>query len=160
MLAIEEGSGLAHALVWRFPYEEADGATRWTGEVDAHNGSIRAFYEATQYPAVRGGGVPIGPDGDCAGGGCETAVFPMPFADIVESGEPAHYGDEFGNYTSADPTPTVDLVLSWSPVAGAAGYHVLQSEVPSFLTDVSLLGATTGTTLTLPNGASTTPAVA
>ena len=76
----------------------------------------------------------------------------------------------------ADPTPAaapdlqvtavpngsnLDLVLSWSPVAGAAGYHVLQSEDPTFEAGVSLIGlTTTATTLTIPSGAGTAPALA
>ena len=34
--------------------------------MDAHDGSILSFYDATQYAAVRGGVFPISADGDCA----------------------------------------------------------------------------------------------
>jgi len=58
-----------------------------------------------------------------------------------------------------DNGPTIDLVLSWSPVA-AAGYHVLQSEDPEFRSGVELIAnPATETTLTLEDGAATTPAL-
>jgi subtilisin-like proprotein convertase family protein len=53
----------------------------------------------------------------------------------------------------------LDLVLSWTPVA-ATGYHVLQSADPKFHGGVELIGnPTTATTLTLQDGARTTPAL-
>jgi hypothetical protein len=74
----------------------------------------------------------------------------------------------------ADPVPTaspvlqvqkvddgsqLDLVFSWSAVAGA-GYHVLQSTHPAFDTGVDLLAnPATATTFTLQDGANTTPAL-
>jgi subtilisin-like proprotein convertase family protein len=52
----------------------------------------------------------------------------------------------------------VDLVFSWDPVTAAAGYHVLQSTVPSFDTGVETTGSTAGATgLTVPDGANATP---
>ncbi|HXV76307.1 MAG TPA: proprotein convertase P-domain-containing protein, partial [Candidatus Polarisedimenticolaceae bacterium] len=52
---------------------------------------------------------------------------------------------------------TVDLNLSWSPVAGA-GYHVLQSVDPTFGVGVELIGnLASETSLVLPDGARTTP---
>ena len=74
--------------------------------------------------------------------------------------------------TCAEPTPTQapdlevarvddggqpDLVLTWSAVAGA-GYHVLQSADPRFLTGVSLIGnPATAAPLTLEDAAAPTP---
>jgi len=56
--------------------------------------------------------------------------------------------------------PRIDLVLSWSPVEAAAGYHVLQSVDPAFGSGVELIGnPTTETILTLDDGARTTPAL-
>lgn len=62
--------------------------------------------------------------------------------------EPSVNGDE------------VDLVLSWTPVAAAAGYHVLQSTAATFDSAVTLIDrTTTETTSTLQNGVNTTPAL-
>jgi hypothetical protein len=74
--------------------------------------------------------------------------------------------------TCPQPTPTMapdldvarvddgglpDLVLTWSAVAGA-GYHVLQSADPRFLTGVTLIGnPATAAPLTLEDGAAPTP---
>lgn len=118
MIAVDSGgTTLGHVLVWRFLYDEADAPRRWAGEVDAHDGSVRAFYEVTQYASVRGGVVPIGPDGDCLHGGCETAGFPMPFADATEEGRPVGYGDDFGNLACVDPGATFTTTLSGPYVA-------------------------------------------
>jgi subtilisin-like proprotein convertase family protein len=52
----------------------------------------------------------------------------------------------------------IDLVFSWNPVAGAAGYHVLQSTSAAFDDSVELLGRTTSeTTHTEADGVNTTP---
>jgi subtilisin-like proprotein convertase family protein len=55
--------------------------------------------------------------------------------------------------------PQLDLLFGWDPVALAAGYHVIQSTSPSF--DASeVAGETSGaTTLTLDDGANTTPSL-
>lgn len=53
----------------------------------------------------------------------------------------------------------LDLAFSWSAVAGA-GYHLLQSTDPTFGSAIELLGTTTTeTSLTLQDGAATTPAL-
>jgi subtilisin-like proprotein convertase family protein len=75
--------------------------------------------------------------------------------------------------TCPEPTPTeaphltvdtavhgsaIDLVLTWVPVGGAAGHHVLQSSTAEFDDGVILLErTTTETTYTIANGANTTP---
>jgi hypothetical protein len=52
----------------------------------------------------------------------------------------------------------VDLVLDWDPLAGVAGYHVLQSSAASFDGAVELVDGTPGaTTSTLADGANATP---
>ncbi|HEX5045049.1 MAG TPA: proprotein convertase P-domain-containing protein, partial [Candidatus Polarisedimenticolaceae bacterium] len=74
--------------------------------------------------------------------------------------------------TCAEPTPSMapdlavarvedggppDLVLTWSAVSGA-GYHVLQSQDPRFLTGVNLIGnPATAAPLTVEDGAAGTP---
>jgi hypothetical protein len=51
----------------------------------------------------------------------------------------------------------IDLVLSWVPVAGAAGHHVLRSTSATFDDGVELLErTTTETTHTIPDGVNTT----
>ena len=56
--------------------------------------------------------------------------------------------------------PDIDLSFSWGAVAGAAGYHLLQSTAAAFDTAVEMTGRTTAaTTLDVANGANTTPPV-
>jgi hypothetical protein len=53
----------------------------------------------------------------------------------------------------------LDLILDWGALVSAAGYHVLQSETPAFNSPVES-GRTDGeTTLTIANGANTTPSL-
>jgi subtilisin-like proprotein convertase family protein len=55
--------------------------------------------------------------------------------------------------------PQLDLFFAWDPVATAAGYHVIQSTSPSFGAS-EVAGTTSGaTTLTLDDGANTTPSL-
>jgi len=117
------GGGVKHVLVWRFLLDDSAASVRWVGEVDAHDGSIGAFYEATQFAAVRGGVFPVSPDGDCTAGGCELPGFPMPFADTAESGQPQTFGDRYGNFTCVDPVATVETTLSgpYVHIADACG---------------------------------------
>lgn len=105
------GRGLAHILVWRFLFDEPAAARRWIGEVDAHDGTIVAFYEGTQYGAVRGGVFPLSPDGNCANGGCEVPGMPFPFADATEAGQPEQFGDSYGNLACVDPGATTETNL-------------------------------------------------
>jgi len=105
------GRGLTHALVWRLQFRDSDGPELWVGEIDAHDGSIRAFYDGAHYTSIRGGVFPQRPDGDCPEGGCEIDGFPMPFADWSENGEPATFADVFGNMTCSDPAATVTTSL-------------------------------------------------
>jgi subtilisin-like proprotein convertase family protein len=107
----ERGKGLTHALVWRLRFREPGAAALWVGEVDAHDGSVRAFYDGTHYAAVRGGVFPLSNDGDCADGGCEVAGFPMPFADYTESGLPEAFADPYGNLTCDDPSAATETNL-------------------------------------------------
>jgi len=106
------GEGLAHALIWRFRFRDPAGPATWVGEVDAHDGSVRAFYDEAQQGSVRGGVFPVSADGDCAAGGCEIAGFPMPHADYTESGQPEEYADEYGNLTCAVASSPFETNLS------------------------------------------------
>jgi subtilisin-like proprotein convertase family protein len=106
------GEGLRHALIWRFRFREPGAPASWIGEVDAHDGSIRAFYDGTQYSSVRGGVFPISGDGDCSAGGCEIAGFPMPFADYTEAGQPEEAADAYGNLMCSDPMASFETNLS------------------------------------------------
>jgi hypothetical protein len=105
------GQGLTHALVWRLQFHDPDGPELWVGEIDAHDGSIRAFYDGAHYTSIRGGVFPQRPDGDCPQGGCEIDGFPMPYADWTEDGQEAAFSDEFGNLACSDPTATVTTSL-------------------------------------------------
>ena len=105
------GKGLTHALIWRLQFHDPEGPELWIGEIDAHDGSIRAFYDGAHYSSVRGGVFPQHPDGDCSAGGCEIDGFPMPFADWFENGQPAEFADVFGNLTCSDPAATVTTSL-------------------------------------------------
>jgi hypothetical protein len=103
LVAVEgERSELAHRLLWRIALDEIGTPRRWIGEVDAHDGTIAAFYESSAYAAIRGGVFPITNDGDCLTGGCEAERLPLPFADFTETGAPESFGDDFGNLTCTD----------------------------------------------------------
>jgi hypothetical protein len=105
------GHGLKHVLVWRFVFDDMSAPRAWVGEVDARDGSISAFYEGTQYGAVRGGVFPVSPDGDCANGGCETAGMPLPYADATEAGQTEQFGDSYGNLICVDPGAATETNL-------------------------------------------------
>jgi subtilisin-like proprotein convertase family protein len=106
------GEGLSHALIWRMRFREPDAPAVWVGEVDAHDGSVRAFYDSTRYASVRGGVFPVSADGDCVTGGCEIAGFPMPFADYTEAGQPTDYSDPYGNLVCDVATASFETNLS------------------------------------------------
>jgi hypothetical protein len=106
------GRGLKHILVWRLLFDDTAASMRWIAEVDAHDGSISAFYEGTQNVAVRGGVFPVSSDGDCANGGCEVAGFPMPYADFTETGQPEKFGDDYANLMCAAPPAAIDTNLA------------------------------------------------
>jgi len=131
------GQGVKHVLVWRFLLDEPAAPVRWIGEVDAQDGSISAFYEGTQYAAVRGGVFPVAPDGDCLNGGCEIPGFPMPFADTTETGQSEQFGDSFGNLMCVDPGAIVETNLRgpYVHIADACG---TTSEFASCATGVDL----------------------
>lgn len=72
-------------------------------------------------------------------------------------------------FVCAEPTPTQavngltvdkaseDLSIAWNGVAGAAGYHVLQSANPAFTAGGDLAGRTSATSLNVPGGDLSTP---
>jgi hypothetical protein len=101
MIAVDGGASIGHLLVWRLHYDAFHDGTVWVGEVDAHDGRVAAFYDGTDYAAIRGGVFPLAPDGNCDVGGCETPEFPMPFADYTPSGSPEQFADAYGNLTCA-----------------------------------------------------------
>jgi len=96
------GEGLEHVLIWRLRFRVPGEAALWTGEVNAHDGSILAFYDGAHYTSIRGGVFPISNDEDCADDGCEIFGFPMPFADFTESGEAEEFTDAYGNLVCVD----------------------------------------------------------
>ena len=96
-------------------------------------------------------------------------------APTIEQSIEIPMGDGCEPVTCPEPTPTqapgltveqvvngseIDLVLSWSPVAGAAGHHVLQSTSAALDAGVDLLARTTAeTTHTIADGVHSTPAL-
>lgn len=106
------GAGLDHRLVWRMRFREPGRPALWTAEIDAHTGEVVTFRDEAHYTAIRGGVIPITPDGDCVNGGCEIDGFPMPFADYSENGAAAEYTDEFGNVICGDTGAGIDTTLA------------------------------------------------
>ena len=105
------GKGLTHALVWRLEYRDPEGPEIWVGEVDAHDGAIRAFYDGAHYASVEGGVFPENSFTSCETGGCELDQFPMPFADWTENGQSAAVADAYGNFDCTDPAATFQTSL-------------------------------------------------
>jgi len=105
------GAGLAHALVWRLRFDDPKSPALWVGEVDAHDGSVRAFYDGAHYAGVRGGVFPQAPDVGCVTGSCEIDGFPMPHVDWTETGQAKVYADAYGNLTCRNPEATFETNL-------------------------------------------------
>src|SRR5262249_31318645 len=76
------GSGYASRLIWRVSLEIVGEPGTWVGMVDAHDGSIIAFFDENDYAQVKGGVYPVSNDGN-APDGIEKPAYPMPFADIT-----------------------------------------------------------------------------
>jgi hypothetical protein len=93
------GEGLAHRLIWRFEFQQPGAVELWVGEIDAHDGTVFAFYDDARYEQVRGDVNPITDDGDCANGGCQELGFPMPHTNVSEDGGPDVITNDFGLYT-------------------------------------------------------------
>jgi len=106
------GAGLTHALVWRLQFRDPASPALWVAEIDAHDGSVRAFYDGAHYGAVRGGIYPQAPEVGCLSGSCEIDDYPMPYADWTESGQPRAYADAYGNLTCNDSGATLETRLS------------------------------------------------
>jgi len=68
----ERGAGLTHALIWRLKFRDPESPAIWVGEIDAHDGSIRAFYDGAHYAAIRGGVYPEAPATGCISGPSPT----------------------------------------------------------------------------------------
>jgi len=96
------GRGIDHVLVWRFRLLEPVGAPLWVGEVDAHDGSIHAFYDDTEWATTEGGVFPFSNDGDCADGGCEIARLPMPYSNAIEDSQATVATDGSGQLECVD----------------------------------------------------------
>jgi hypothetical protein len=93
------GEGIDHRLVWRFEFQVPDAVELWVGEIDAHDGTVFAFYDNARYEQVRGDVNPITDDGDCANGGCQEPGYPMPHTNVSEDGGPDVITNDFGIYT-------------------------------------------------------------
>lgn len=146
------GEGYEHRLVWRFRFDDPEEIAIWTGEVDAHDGTIVAFYDDTRYEQIKGHVSPISDDGDCATGGCNVADYPMPFIDIREDGGPVQYGTEFGLYECSTLGSTITTELD-------GRYFWINDQCgnieETILCDNELdLGVSTGVNCTGPSGSS------
>jgi subtilisin-like proprotein convertase family protein len=105
------GAGLTHALIWRLQFRDPESPALWTGEIDAHDGSVRAFFDGARYAAVRGGVIPEAPDYGCISGSCEIEGFPMPYTDWTEDGQSEDYADAYGNLACSDPEASFTTTL-------------------------------------------------
>ncbi len=76
------GAGYQSRLIWRVSVAIADEPGSWVGMVDAHDGSIVAFFDDNEYAQVKGGVFPVSNDGN-APDGIEKPAYPMPFADVT-----------------------------------------------------------------------------
>jgi subtilisin-like proprotein convertase family protein len=82
---------------------------------------------------------------DCLPGACDAPVLSEPVTALLV--DKSINGED------------LDLVLDWGDLVSAAGYHVLQSETAAFDNPIES-GRTEGeATLTIPNGAYTTPSL-
>jgi hypothetical protein len=118
------GAGYTSALVWQvvlsFPGERGT----WLGLVDAHDGTVRAFFDDVRYAQVRGGVHPESGDGQCPSG-CEQPNYPMPFArvtvdeSLVLANDMGQFSCQpFGTTATTDLTsPTVRIADSCGPVS-------------------------------------------
>ncbi len=105
------GAGVVHRLVWRFQFTDFAGIASWTGEVDAHNGEIVAFWDATQYDRIKGAVNPFTDDGPCIDQGCPVPDFPMPYVGYTENGGAVQYANSHGLYECVIPGATIETTL-------------------------------------------------
>ncbi len=105
------GEGLTHALIWRLQFRDPESPALWVGEIDARDGSVRAFFDGAHYAAVRGGVLPEAPDYGCVSGSCDIDGFPMPYADWTEDGQSEGYADAYGNLTCNDAEASFSTTL-------------------------------------------------
>jgi hypothetical protein len=106
------GEGIAHRLIWRFRFTDAEAIATWTGEVDAHTGEIVAFYDDTRYDRIKGHVNPISDDGQCHIGGCPEPDYPMPYVGYTEDGGAVQYTNYFGHYACGSTGSTIETALS------------------------------------------------
>ena len=111
------GTGLIHQLLWRLRFREPGSPALWVGEIDAHDGTVLAFYDDARYHGIDGGIYPAAPDVGCTSGGCEIDDFPIPYADWTESGQSPAVTDGYGNLACVDPAATFETTLQGPYVA-------------------------------------------
>ncbi|ANM31321.1 hypothetical protein ABI59_19695 [Acidobacteria bacterium Mor1] len=105
------GDARTHRLLWRIRFQVEGEVPLWTAEVDAHDGSLFAFYDGAHYARVRGGVYPVATDESCVDLGCEVNGYPMPFADYSVDGGTSQTADESGAFT-CDPGSSVAVDLT------------------------------------------------
>ncbi|RMG47334.1 MAG: hypothetical protein D6718_03835 [Acidobacteria bacterium] len=146
------GKGYGHVLVWRLRFRVPGEPATWVGEIDAHTGEPFAFWDDTHYDAIRGGVFPITNDGDCANDGCETAGFPMPFADYSVDGTAAGYSGDHGQYTCTELGAPVETTLNGQYVRVHDNCGAISEQTTC---DLTLdLGTSPGTNCNVASGAS------
>jgi hypothetical protein len=108
---ITAGRGYGYRLAWVIRPSFDDEGGRWEGLVDAHSGQLLAFEDTNHYATtrqVKGGVYPETNDGS-GPEGTEQAGWPMPFVDVVNSGN-TYTTDAGGNLLQCvDGTITTQL---------------------------------------------------
>ncbi|HEX4824913.1 MAG TPA: proprotein convertase P-domain-containing protein, partial [Candidatus Polarisedimenticolaceae bacterium] len=97
------GAGYRSALVWRVALKIEGQPGSWVAFVDAHDGTVRAFFDDNEYAQVKGGVYPfsndhIGPEGT------EQPGYPMPYADFT-IGESTQFSSAMGLYACISGQP-------------------------------------------------------
>jgi len=104
------GPAYGSALVYRIVLRVEGVVGTWVGLVDAHDGTIRGFYDDDKYAQVKGGVLPETTDGICPSG-CEQPGYPMPYADLSIGGNPSFSGAN-GAFTCSPGGATATTTLS------------------------------------------------
>ncbi len=100
----------AHRLVWLLPVEFDDVPAGYQGAVDAHTGTVIAFwdtYHAQDARNIKGGVYPLSNDG-IGVDGVEVPGYPMPFADVNHVGG-VSTADSGGNVLDVSGPMTTEL---------------------------------------------------
>jgi hypothetical protein len=117
--------------------------------VDAHNGTMRAFFDDARYAQVKGGVHPESPDGVCPSG-CEQPNWPMPFAQVSIGGAPVVTANSYG-FFSCTPLGSNAVTQLKSPTISISDACGAINESSVCGADIQL-DVNTGTNCTVPAG--------